>query len=264
MIAPSPAKINLETVTFCSGFWYVPENRKYNQQHYLDLLPNTIAMIENGYLLFFYDDENFFSLCKTYAQRHNVKLVGIQMSLTEIPYFELGDSLLRSCKAMNQTAMLSLAGPEKGVIHYNRDYLESGEESYKKVSTIWMCRIPLVTRRAIAINPFSTSRFAWIDISISRLNNWRSNWNFIELRYNKNRKIYHYPSLTMTYCGKPLRVIAGFLCGDREAWATLDPLFERYLFLHLGDAYAHDSETILNFIVNDHPGLFSEIPTSRL
>jgi hypothetical protein len=218
-------------------------------------------MIENGYLIFFYDDEEFFSLCRTYAQRHNVKLVGIKMSLTALPYFELGGLLLRSCKAMDQTAILSLSRLEKGVIHYYRDYLESGEENYKKVMTIWMSRIPLVNRHAIAINPFSTSKFAWIDISISRLNNWWSPWNFVELRY-KNGKIYHYPSHTMTYCGKRLRVIAGFLCGDRETWATLDPLFERYLFLHLGDAYAHDSETILNFIVSDHPGLFSEIPTT--
>jgi hypothetical protein len=258
---PSPSEINLKNITFCTGFWHIPQNKKRSLQHYLDLLPLTIEMIKNGKLLVFHDDFEFLSLCNTYAERHNVTMVGKQMALSQLPYFSLGDALLSSCKAMDRGGVLGRSMREKGVIHYYRDYLESGEESYKNLMSIWMSKVPLVSRHAITINPFGTPKYAWIDCSISRFNSGRKNWNFVALPYN-NEKVYHYKN-TMTYFAERLKLNASFLCGSTKAWKILDQLFEKYLLAHLSDAYAHDEETILNFVVNDHSHLFANCSKMR-
>jgi hypothetical protein len=260
----SRSEINLKNITFCTGFWHIPQNKKRNLQHYLDHLPATIEMIKNGKLLVFHHDPEFLSLCDTYAARHKVRLVGKQIPLSQLPYFGLGDALLSSCKAMDRGGVLGRGVREKGVIHYNRDYLESGEESYKNLMSIWMSKVPLVSRHAIAMNPFGTPKYAWIDCSISRFNSGRENWNFLALSYN-NEQIYHYKN-NMKYYAERLKLNSSFLCGSTKAWQILDQLFEKYLFAHLCDAYGHDEETILNFVVNDHSHLFancSKMPSVR-
>ena len=257
----SQSEINLKRITFCTGFWHIPQNKKRSLQHYLDQLPATIEMIENGKLLVFHNDLEFLSLCNSCAERHNVRVVGKQIPLSQLPYFRVGDALLASCKAINRGGVSGQSVREKGIIHYNRDYLESGEESYKHLMSIWMSKVPLISRHAIAMNPFGTPKYAWIDCSISRFNNWRENWNFLALPYN-NEKIYHYKN-NMKYYAERLKLNASFLCGSIKTWKRLDQLFEQYLFSHLSDAYAHDEETILNFVINDHSDLFANCSKMR-
>jgi hypothetical protein len=259
--APSPSEINLRDITFCTGYWHVPQNIKRSLQHYLDHIPTTIEMINNGKLLFFYEDLQIFSLCKACAEKNNVRIVGKQISLSELPYSNLGAALLSSCKAMARAGSPKRSVLDKGALHYSRDYLGSGEEGYKNLLSIWMSKVPLINRHAIAADPFGTPKYAWIDCSISRLNNKRKNWNFVTLPYG-SEKLYHYKN-TMKYYREPLKLCAGFICGSKKEWATLDRLFEQYLFTHLNDAYAHDEETILNFVVNDHPGLFANCAKIR-
>jgi uncharacterized protein HtrL/YibB-like len=257
----SPSETNLKNITFCTGYWHIPQNKKRNLQHYLDYLPRTIEMVRNGKLLVFFEDPRVFSLCAKYAKKHGVSIVGKQMPSSELPYFNLGDALLTSCKAMDRMAALRQSKLDKGAIHYSRDYLEAGEEGYKNLMSVWMSKIPLVTRHAIPMNPFGTPKFAWIDFSVSRFSHKRNNWNFRELDLQKS-KIYHYPN-TMKYYAERLKLNASFLCGSKKEWATLDRLFEQYLLTHLKDAYAHDEETILNFVVNDRPNLFANCSRIR-
>ena len=63
-------------------------------------------MVGEGKLLVFFDDPRVFSLCAKHANKHGVAIVGKHMPLSDLPYFNLGDALLSSCKAMDRMAAL--------------------------------------------------------------------------------------------------------------------------------------------------------------
>lgn len=213
---------NIEQITFCTGFWPVPNNRKRSYGHYLKHLSGTIQLLAGGKLLVFHDDPYFFKKCQDVANKYNVSICEHRIALTELPYYSIGEILLSSCKRMEGSEYLNNREfkKDKGVKHYQREYLISGEESYKNIMAIWMSKISLVTHHATSLNNFNTEKYSWIDISISRVNLLRTNWDFTKNNYESD-KIYHYGTESY-YNGLPIKLSAGFLLGSEHCWKILD------------------------------------------
>ena len=74
--------------------------------------------------------------------------------------------------------------------------MQSGEDSYRKVISIWISKVFLVDR-VIQENPYSTDAFAWVDVSVSRFNN-----NYVQKSYNLS--CINTPSSSMLYIGEKI------------------------------------------------------------
>lgn len=250
---------NIEQITFCTGFWPIPGNQKRSYGHYLKYLSGTIKLIAGGKLLVFHDDPNFFKKCQDAANRYNVSICEYRISLTELQYYSIGEILLSSCKRMEGSKYLinRKFKKDKGVRHYQREYLISGEESYKNIMAIWMSKISLVTHHATSLNNFNTEKYAWIDISISRFKLLRTNWDFTKNNYESN-KIYHYGTDSY-YNGLPMKLNASFLLGSEHCWKVLDEKFDGALRDRMNDDYAHDEETVLSHVMQNNQNLFQSV-----
>jgi hypothetical protein len=147
---------------------------------------------------------------------------------------------------------MPLRGSEKGLVHHTRDLLGSGETVYRKLITIWMSKVALMSR--VACEGDDGTYFAWIDASIARVNGRRSNWNFPAQSFEP-AALNHYAS-SMSYRGERLPLSAGFMLGTGDVWAAVNAAFDARLEASLSDAYAHDEETILGLVHRERPELF--------
>jgi hypothetical protein len=136
----------------------------------------------------------------------------------------------------------------KGVVHYQREYLQSGEDSYRKVITIWTSKIGLI-EKVIAENPFKTDTFAWVDVSISRINMEFINIPFQEDRINTNICWANYKGERMYHSG-------GFMISTIDTWNRFIPIYNKKLEEIREDPYAHDDETIFHLIHKENPEIF--------
>ena len=154
-----------------------------------------------------------------------------------------------SCKNQDNDH-LKASNDQKGLIHYNREYVQSGEDSYRKVVTIWTSKV-LLMERIIRENPYGTDRFAWVDVSFSRFGK-----DCIDA-YKKN-KISTIRN-NMKYYGETIQNNASFMSSDTETWMTFIELYMEQLNAVLDSNYAHDEETIMHLVCRDNPDLFHVI-----
>ena len=104
---------------------------------------------------------------KSCIQSKNV--IYIKLPIENLPTYALSHYYLNSCKLQNNEELCKVnTENEKGLIHYNREYLKSGEDSFRKVFTVWTSKCFLI-EYIIKKNPFKTNIFAWIDVSVSRM-----------------------------------------------------------------------------------------------
>lgn len=242
--------------TYVTGYWRLPQNAKRSPAHYESHLSGLFRMISGGNLVLLHNDDGFFQRCSQLAHDANVKLLDRRFELSQLPCASISGQLLESCKKMEATPLL--AEPrfkkDKGVKHFFREYKASGAETYKAIMTIWMSKIPVVTEVA-ASNPFGSSLFGWVNISVSRFRFLRKHFDFTRAQIDEGR-INHYGTES-TYRGKRLRLNASFLCGKTPVWNELNTEFQDTLNHHLTDAYAHDEETILSYVLDLRPDLFN-------
>ena len=143
---------------------------------------------------------------------------------------------------------------EKGLVHYRREFKRSGEDSFRKVFTVWTSKLFLVNN-IINENPFNTNYFAWIDVSASRVN---INKKYFTQFYLPNQ-IYHFSMNLMRYYGISLPIMGFFMIAHKNIWKKLIPLYEKQLQLSKNSKYAHDEETVLYLIWKDNKDLFCDI-----
>jgi len=242
----------INDTTFCLGFWYVKENTKHTLAHYYKHIPDTFDMLINRKIVFFYDDDEILNYVTKYVKTNLFKPIKIQIS--DLPTYEISADYLQSCKNQDNDAIrLINTEREKGLIHYNREYIRSGEDSFRKVFTIWTSKLFLV-RQIIEFNPFETEHFSWADVSISRMNNYRTNWNFLLNTYS-DKYMYMYNS-DRRYYGKKIHSCAGFMFGHKTILLNVISKFEKQLKTSKNANYAHDEETLLNLIYLDNNELF--------
>ena len=126
------------------------------------------------------------------------------------------------------------------MVHYRREYKKSGQDSFRKVFTVWTSKLYLVNK-IIDENPFNTHYFAWIDVSASRIN---INKKYYIQPYLPD-KIYHFSMNLMRYYGIKLPIMGFFLIANKNIWKKLMPLYEKQLQLSKNSRYAHDEEMIV-------------------
>lgn len=243
-------KINNTNTTFGTGFWHIPQNQKRDLSHYKNLMPKTLGMLEEQNLVFFHNNN---ILLNSIA---NEEIIYEEREIVDLPTYSISLNFLEACKRQNNVL---LHPREKGAIHYSREYKISGEDSFRKVFTVWTSKLFLLKNIALQ-NPFNTEYFAWSDISISRFTNIRTHWNFFEYEFSFDNsiEIFFYPS-QMYYKGEILSCNASFMLFNRNSIINFVDRYERKMNHLINDSYAHDEETIIHEIYKDSPDLFGII-----
>lgn len=248
-------KINDQNTTFCVGYWHVKErSSKKSIEHYLKYMPETFKLLKNQKIIFYYDDESILESVKKYLETSY--FIEKKINLINLPTYEISENYLKSCSRQDFESLININSlNEKGLVHYKRDFIESGSNCYRKLFTIWTSKI-LLLEEAINSNDFNTSFFAWADFSISRFKQKRENWNFINQVFCDNY-IYHFDSV-MRYYGKKLNLNASFLFGHKKLINELSFIFKNSLEELKNSNYAHDEETIIETFYEKH-NLFKKI-----
>lgn len=243
------------STTFVTGYWKINENVKYKYEtHYKNLFENSFKILKDCNIVCFYDDDNILSELKRTKKTNNI--IFLKIHVEDLHTYNISQNYLNTCKVQdNKTLRKINTVNEKGLVHYDREYMGSGESGFRKVFTVWTSKLFLVNE-IINVNPFNTDTFAWIDISISRFNR-RDTYKYTQ--YYPTDKIYHFSNNIMRYYGELLPLLAAFLIADKNVWKTMIPLYNEKLLSLKDSEYAHDEETILTLIQKDHPEFFQDI-----
>ena len=240
-------------ITYVCGYWNIPKNTKHSyNDHYLKLFPKTFKILKNCNIVFFYEDDKVLNDVKSCIQSKNV--IYVKLPIVNLPTYALSHYYLNSCKSQNNKELCKVnTQNEKGLIHYNREYIKSGEDSFRKVFTVWTSKLFLI-EYIIKKNPYETNMFSWIDASVSRFNR---NTNLYTKEY-LSTSVYHFGN-NMKYYGTKLPINASFLLAHKNIWEELIFSYKNQLELNKNSNYAHDEETILYLIWKENRKLFFQI-----
>lgn len=237
------------TTTYVSCYWIVDNNKKNNNIHYLDKLPKTLELIKDCNLIFYYNEDNIANVVKKNF-KGNLKL--IKKSINDLPTNIYAEDYFKTGIQQNNIDLIKVnRNDEKGLAHYQREYIKSGPEVYKKLFTIWTSKLFLI-EECIKNNPFNTEYFSWIDASACRVN---LN-NIYYLKKYDDTAIFNTGYSKMKYYGKHLNVCCFFMIGHRNIWEKIIPLFKNKLIECKTSKYCHDEETILNLVYMDNKKYF--------
>ena len=233
--------------TYLCAFYHIPENKKNDLKHYQTHIQNTFSQLKHQRVVFFYEDDAILEYVKMHLETKDVFFIPIYLKLTDLPTYGLSANYLECCKKQD-TEYLKSINDHKGVVHYQREYLQSGEDSYRKVISVWTSKIGLI-EKVIADNPFQTDIFAWVDVSISRINMQFIDIHFQEDKINTNICWANYKGERMYHSG-------GFMISGIDTWNRFIPIYNQKLEEIREDPYAHDEETIFHLIHKENPGIF--------
>lgn len=233
--------------TYVLGFWKVPGNKKHGMPHYFKHMPTTFDMLTNKKIVFFYEDDTILNYVKSIVKTPH--FIPIHIQITDLPTYALSADLLASCKRQ-KNRLIPHHKYEKGLAHYNREYLLSGEENYRKIISIWTSKIFLI-QKVMDENPYTSDTFAWVDVSASRFAT-----NYI-IKGLDDTKMNTSQNELMLYMGEKMYNSATCMIAKKCIWEALIPLYVKKLHDIKDSNYAHDEETILFLINKEHPDLFT-------
>lgn len=239
---------------FVSGYWAIPENNKHDLAHYDSLLPETLSLIAGRRLVFYSGCSEMLDYIERLCKQFDISVEPELVPFNSLPKWDLAGRMLESCTRMGLDAWPApdSYGREKGVIHYWRDYKGSGSVAYRQLLAVWMSKISLVSM--LQERFAHVSALAWIDVTLSRIRDARTNWRFWEVA-DIAGSISHYSS-PMRYYGRVLPISAGYMSTDPATWTILSKLFTSTAEQAASMAYAHDEETILAQCYTTNPALF--------
>jgi len=231
------------------GYWKLPNNGKNSISHYYKYLPLTFNMLKDKNILFYSNDDSVINFVKSIAKTSNI--IYRKILISDLPAFAITKDYIISCKNQNNHALEMIKSNQKGLTHYFRDFVGSGQETYRKLITIWLSKI-LLLNEVITENIFNTPFFAWVDASIARIPR-----NFINMQINSNTLNTNRGSGNF----KHMTIIngAGFMIANKDVWLKIIPLYTQMLHAQKNSNYAHDEETILRLIYENHPNLFTQL-----
>jgi len=234
------------------GFWKVTNNIKHNMNHYRKYIPITLERLKNKNIVFFYETDSILNYIKSFCKTPNILF--IKLPISELPTYELSKDLLNSCIKQDNKKLLKFCSKdqpnsEKGLNHYRREYLQSGEKAYREIISIWTSKVLLI-EKIILLNPFNSEIFFWCDCAISKINYdiTNINYNMDMINTNSSRK---------KYMGEKLKNAAGIMISSKSTWLKLIEIYKNKLNEIKHSNYAHDEETILYLIYKDYNSLFS-------
>jgi len=252
-------KLTNGNATFVTGLWHIKESVKRDLDYYFKRLPETLNMLGNSNIVFFYAGENILQFVEKNLKTNNFK--AIKIDVADLPTYELSKFYLQSCKNQDNAHLKRVSkGKEKGLKHYKRDYKQSNEDVFRKLFTVWTSKLFLI-ESTIQKNPYNTDFFAWTDASISRFFTLRKNWNFMQQAYS-SKFIYHYHS-DMKYYGERCKLNASFMLGHKNKLLKLISLYRDQLKKSKNSNYAHDEETLLHLLHKENSRLFRYIDSSQ-
>ena len=97
-----------------------------------------------------------------YVKKHikTNNIIYKKILIDKLKTYDLSNNYLDTCKLQDNVSLRKInTAYEKGLIHYRREYKKSGEDSYRKVITVWTSKLFLVNK-IIDENPFNTDYFA--------------------------------------------------------------------------------------------------------
>jgi Bacterial protein of unknown function (HtrL_YibB) len=219
-------------------------------EHYYKHMPKTFELLKDRKLVFFYEQDDILEyvngICKT------PHFMSIKIPAIDLPTYPMSEDFLNSCKKQD-TVSLVAKNDTKGVIHYLREYLQSGEDSYRKVISIWTSKILLI-EKIINENPYKTNNFAWADVAISRVQ-WH--YNMFNRDFDKTKINTFVGGARSLYMGEITGNIAGYMISHKDTWKKLFPIYKEKMEQLKHSNYAHDEETILHLIRKGHPELLA-------
>ena len=244
--------------TYCSGYWSIPGNPKRSVSHYEAGLSETLALLRGSTLHFNSNHSETLASVTRLAKLNDIHLELEDVAIEELPGWGISKTLVECCSAMKLDVMTrpaSLKVSEKGVVHYWRDFKDGGPDTYRRLLAIWMSKIALTT--SVSRGAAGDDIFAWVDISLSRFNGQRTNWDISNLALDSN-KVSHFAS-QMQFQGQTLPLNASFLAAGARTWAALEASFALATQQAVQMPYAHDEETILSDCVRRAPDDFHTI-----
>ena len=247
---------------YISGYWPIVGNRKHSVDHYRNLLPLTLKPLRGCSLIFFSDDEPFLDWVANVSDKSGLSCKPYLVEVADLPAWSLAGDLAQSCERMNLDVwpMPRQLFGEKGSKHYWRDFKGSGSLVYRKLLSIWMSKISLVTAEARRQLDSSGSPFrslAWMDASLARFNSTRKRWRYWRVKEKPNQ-LSHYRGRMRCY-GVPLPLQAKFLTAEAAMWTSVESLFLECAASAASMAYAHDEETVLAECYRRQSSLFHAI-----
>jgi len=241
------------------AYWPIASNAKRSFDHYRKHLALSLEMLAGQKLYFISGNNSVLASVEELCRQNNVSLHIEKILIDELPKKSSMDTLLMRAKNFGA----EFASPptdfknDKGLIHYWRDLRQTGEDGFREIFCVWHSKIGLL-HKASRDNPFSSTEFAWVDASISRMNGQRPGWDFRQVRCETPGVIYHYPSV-MRKNGSSLALSAGVLIGDGLAIDRLYEGYEQAFRNSLVENYPNDEETVLDGLVRQLPHVFSAI-----
>lgn len=238
---------------YCTGFWHLKKNRKHLLDHYFSLLPETLAMLQGQRLHLFFDDAEIEAKFRAASRREGVEFSSEYRPLESLPTTEVVRPVLVTCENGAVPELSGAEKREKGRIHYHRDFLGSGEETFHALLAIWTSKIPLVAQFA-ETSACDEDIVAWVDASVSRFNGSRTQWDFSRCSLPPDA-LSHYSS-PMRYYGQTLPLNASFLAARPLVWQRVAKLFLEEIDVRASDGYVHDEETIMSHVISRAPEAF--------
>jgi len=166
---------------------------------------------------------------------------------------------LNSCKNQDNEYLKSIKkGREKGLVHYDREYLKSGEDTYKKLFTIWISKLFLI-KECIENKIINSEYVAWSDIAVHK---YKRKNEILTKTYWKNR-IAMLCKNCMYYMGNPICITACYMSSDCEFWLKFIELYKKQFMESKDSNYAHDEETILYQVVSKNPKMVYNMDLSE-
>lgn len=242
-------------ITFVSGYFHVPGNKKHDLKHYLKNVKLTLENYLNDCnLVFFYNNDKFLKHVKKNIKTKNV--VYIKRNINQLKTFKISKNYLDSIKNQDNKELIEKYNcsnkMEKGLRHYNRELKKSGENNCRKIFTIWTSKIFLV-EEIIKMNPFNTEYFAWIDCGFDKFKKKR---NILEINPSQFLLL---PGAALTYYNEKINFSASLIYGNKNIWNKIIPLYQKEIVKHKDSNYGHDEETIINLVYKKNKNLFFNI-----
>lgn len=245
-------------VLYVAGYWALPGNAKRPVGHYWEQIPRSLGLIAGQRLLLLHDDPATAEAFVRFGAPLGVDVKAEHVPLAELPGARHAERLAALCAAtpLSGPGAVPASGSEKGYKHLTRDLEGSGEEIYRALISIWMSKVPLTAAVAARVGA-ETDSIAWMDVSIARFSERRTNWDFTRQPFQRSA-LNHYAS-PMRAQGRPLPLNASFLRAVPDVWARIAEEFDRELEGCLTEAYGHDEETLLARVHRRRPELFHTI-----
>jgi SAM-dependent methyltransferase len=243
---PIATFLSKEHNTFIIGYWHVDNNHKHPPSYYLSAVPNTLSLVRNQNAVIITNSDtmiNRINECRHPSQN----IIIYKTEVEDLETYPIAEDFLTSCKKQKNEQFKDRL--EKGVVHWRREYKQSGEKAYKAIITIWMSKLFEVQRIA-KINPYNTKYFTWIDMGFSHKNIFH---NYI---FPSNKQLFHIDINTMKYFGGPMRFNAAMMSISSDFLEEFLKVYRDLIQVEKDSNYAHDEETICNILIKRHPHMF--------